>query len=476
MMLLFGLTRRASRVLLAGVTSVMRLCLIFALGRETQHRLWEGIPKNPETLVNKFNLDLFTSSYVSCTKCFSLYSSSGPEHCTAKPTPSCSPCGTVLFKSPSIRGKKFCSPVCPYVHQTLKEWVGRLLSRPEIDAALDVQYVSPKDGFMYDIFDGSVLQNFKAADGTLYIDRAAAPPGTRRLVFGLGVDGFNPFGNVIAKKKASSTGIYFILFDLPPDLRYRPENMYLVGVIPGPNHPHLEQINNALQLVVDDFLPFWSPGVRFSRTAVHPEGRLVNIVIICLIMDLLAARQVAGIGFPKHSLFCSCCGLMEADIENCDPTTWPPRTTEDHIAKALQWKEAKSQEERDELAKANGARYSVLLQLPYWDPLQYTTIDSMHNHYLGLIQNHVRDLWGIDAETEDGLGIVHHKKRAERPPPAEMEEGVDLLLAGRFSKLETMRKRVLFHLCSDRDLRRASSKSRMMKELKQWVSGAFISS
>ncbi|KDQ52401.1 hypothetical protein JAAARDRAFT_50302 [Jaapia argillacea MUCL 33604] len=71
--------------------------------------------------------------------------------------------------------------------------------------------------------------------------------------------------------------------------------MYLVGVIPGPNKPLVNQINHTLQLVVDNLLEFWDPGVWFSRTANYDLGRLIMAALVPLVADMLAARQVRGI-------------------------------------------------------------------------------------------------------------------------------------------------------------------------------------
>ncbi len=35
------------------------------------------------------------------------------------------------------------------------------------------------------------------------------------------------------------------------------------------------------------------------------------------------------------------------------------------------------------LESASGVRYSILLTLPYFDPVRYTVIDPMHNLFLG---------------------------------------------------------------------------------------------
>ena len=39
-----------------------------------------------------------------------------------------------------------------------------------------------------------------------------------------------------------------------------------------------------------------------------------------------------------------------------------------------------------------GVRYSVLLSLPYFDPVRYTVVDIMHNIFLGT-GKHVFKLW-----------------------------------------------------------------------------------
>ena len=40
----------------------------------------------------------------------------------------------------------------------------------------------------------------------------------------------------------------------------------------------------------------------------------------------------------------------------------------------------------------HGVRYSILLALPYFDPIRFTAIDSMHNLFLGT-GKHIFSLW-----------------------------------------------------------------------------------
>ncbi|TFK19835.1 hypothetical protein FA15DRAFT_555048, partial [Coprinopsis marcescibilis] len=59
-------------------------------------------------------------------------------------------------------------------------------------------------------------------------------------------DFFNPLTNKQAGKKKSIRLIGLVCLNLPPTLCYKPENMFLAGVIPRPNEPPLDCINPYL--------------------------------------------------------------------------------------------------------------------------------------------------------------------------------------------------------------------------------------
>ena len=56
---------------------------------------------------------------------------------------------------------------------------------------------------------------------------------------------------------ASSTGIWMVLLNLPPHLRYLEENIYVAGVIPGPSKPSNDQLNHYLELIVREAKELW---------------------------------------------------------------------------------------------------------------------------------------------------------------------------------------------------------------------------
>ncbi|KAI9063131.1 hypothetical protein FKP32DRAFT_1572301, partial [Trametes sanguinea] len=113
----------------------------------------------------------------------------------------------------------------------MKDWLARLLSRPGIEDAMDAAADRAKNAtspVMSDIWDAPVLKNLQH-NGRPFI---YGPAGEGRYVFSLSVDSFNPFQSKEAKQNVSVTGVYMVCLNLPPHLRYLPENIYLVGIIP----------------------------------------------------------------------------------------------------------------------------------------------------------------------------------------------------------------------------------------------------
>lgn len=319
---------------------------------------------------------------------------------------------------------------------------------------------------MSDLWDAPIFRELRMPDGTRFVD---APPGEARLIFGLAVDGFNPFHSKTAKQQVTVTGIYMYCLNLPPHLRYRPENMYLVGVIPGPGKPSIDQINHFLRPLVDELLEFWHGGVYYSRTMKFPDGRLVRCILVPLVCDLPAARQTAGFGHHSAKYFCHMCYLHKEDMDELDMSKWGERTSVDHRAAAEVWKNLSSVSRRETAFKENSTRWSVLLDLPYWDPIRFTVIDSMHNHYLGLLKYHCRTIWGMNIEADDD------EDEGAGPSEEEIALGLDLFYTGTAEELSTCTRAVLKHICSILSVRyKKSSKAHIINRLLDFVSHCFI--
>jgi hypothetical protein len=290
-----------------------------------------------------------------------------------------------------------------YLHQELKFWFGRLVSRGGLENLLDNYPHGPPmdlDAPIHDIWLSKVFVALRDVNQKPFFP----PPGDEgRVVFCLAVDGFNPFHVKASGISASSTGIWLVVLNLPLTIRYLPENVCQIGVIP--DKPSMDEINHHLQLVVENLLEFWDPGVYFSRTFRRKSGRLFKGMLVPLVADLVAARQATGLpgSLTAHS-FCTFCDLDHDDIDILDPAEWPAKDV-DHIRRiARLWKNAESEQHQQQIFEAWGLRWSPLLDLPYWDPVHYTIIDSMHALDLGLLQTHCRKFFQIDVNVPGGDG------------------------------------------------------------------------
>ncbi|KII89487.1 hypothetical protein PLICRDRAFT_108974 [Plicaturopsis crispa FD-325 SS-3] len=415
---MFFVPRRGLRAQLSGLRDVLR-----SMGDISATSL-SLIPKDPSTARSHFRLDPTTTTYISCTKCFCLYRYSPGDHphggvhgpnfpltCTHKKTRQSEACGASLWKQRSLGGERTMTVPCrTYLHNDLKSWLGRLLCRPGMEDILEKtgEGLRPDgpDPPVVDIWQSKVFASLVDPSGQSFLPSRSN--GELRLVFALAADGFNPNQNKMAKKQSSTFAMWLVLLNFPPHLRYRPENIFPVGFIAG--KPSIEEVNHALQLVVNDLKEFWKPGVRFSRTYKYRLGRLALSILIPLICDMLGARQMGGFSSATSHYFCTLCHLDIDDIDILDRGEWPARNEEMHRRRAEAWRDAESEADRKHLAEAHGIRWSALLDLEYWRPVIFIILESMHALDLNLFPNHCRNLFQIDTKSNGGDGFV------ETPP------------------------------------------------------------
>lgn len=233
---------------------------------------------------------------------------------------------------------------------------------------------------MHDVWDGSVWNTFEDPDnpGSLYTRVSG------NLVFSLFVDWFNPYHS---KRKHVSLGtIALVCLNLPPWDRYREENIFLYGIIPGPKEPSPDQINHLLGPLVEELQVFYK-GVWFDQTFRARQGRSIKVVIFPLIADIPALRKTAGHSSHSGRHFCSFCTLPLKEIQCANPKEFPPRIDTGHLSNALKWLGAKSFDERTNIFDQHGVRYNMLNSLSYWRPIEYCSIDFMHCILLGNVKD-----------------------------------------------------------------------------------------
>jgi len=403
--LLCGLSVDDCSFLLPCVELIVGLSSDYITSKE---RLLKAFPRDIRTVKKVLRLAPVVTPFVTCPRCFALYPQDKdvPDTCSYRETASSEPCSEALVTFKRTGDQTRTIFVREYLHQSLKSWFGTLICRPGMESLLDRDVLTEgQKSTVSDIFGGTVLQEFLGPDGLPFLPSRGSEG---RYVFGLSVDAFNPFLNKQAGKKASSTAIYMVCLNLPSSVRYKPENMYLAGIIPGPREPSLTQINHLLEPLVEELLEFWTPGIWFTRTPQWEHGRLARAALVPLICDLKAARQVMGHGSHSARKFCSICQLPRDEINVTDNDNLVAISSAEYKRRAMKWKNAGSQSLRDKIFKEYGVRWSVLLRLPYWDPPRFTVIDTMHTVLLGHLHRHCSILWKMNPTISSGPGRHPH--------------------------------------------------------------------
>ena len=131
-----------------------------------------------------------------------------------------------------------------------------------------------------DCFEGRVWKEFKYVEGEPFL----AIPNNFGIM--LNIDWFQP-----PLHGSESIGvIYMVVTNLPREERFKPENLIVVGIIPGPKEPK-HHINSFLQ-PVDDLIDLWDGVIldkNFSGT-----GEMFRAAILALSSDIPATQKCGG--------------------------------------------------------------------------------------------------------------------------------------------------------------------------------------
>jgi hypothetical protein len=412
-------------------------------------------PKDLRRVRCLFDMEAQTTVLATCPKCFAAYfpEKQGkilvyPPRCSHRAPYQQKPCGEQLTTQHVQDGESVRVPIQPFVMQDFDAFVATMLSRPGMEEILQKGTICEQRNQLFDIKDGNFLRTIPDADGQPFMRETKN--GELRLAWSLCVDWFNPYLNKAAGKSASIGSIVMACLNLPPHLRYKPENLFLVGIMPK-REPSREQINHILSPIVEKFLHSWQKGTWFTKTRLFPHGRLSRSIIALSVNDLLASKKVNGYGSHSADSFCSHCFTKLSDINNINSSEWSKRTHEHHIHWATKWRDAKSKKERKVIFRDHGVRWSELLRLPYWDPTTQVIVDGMHGLLLGIVQHHFRKILGIDRSKKttkepiqvDTKELAHARTVMSSKPSA--------------TKLQKVKVHVLRALCDEIGISTSSS-------------------
>ena len=129
----------------------------------------------------------------------------------------------------------------------------------------------------------------------------------------------------------------------------------------------------------------------------------VRAALSCVACDIPASRKVCGFLSHNAILGCNKClkrfkhyrtenGGTITDYSGFDRQTWEMRTCATHRELAKELMKEKTPTALHDAESKLGLRYSILLSLPYFNPVRFTAIDPMHNLFLGT-GKHAFEVW-----------------------------------------------------------------------------------
>ena len=157
--------------------------------------------------------------------------------------------------------------LCPYCHESQYNRQGKprrrftylpliprlvaLFMEPELVRKMQYRATRPSgEGPSEDIFDGShyldLLDRLVSVGGEDLGHRFFSL--VTDIAMGIATDGFCPF----KRRKQTCWPIIGFNYNLPPEIRFRLENMFCFGIIPGPRAPR--DMNSFLLPLVNEFL------------------------------------------------------------------------------------------------------------------------------------------------------------------------------------------------------------------------------
>ena len=133
--------------------------------------------------------------------------------------------------------------------------------------------------------------------------------------------------------------------------------------------------------------------------------------------DLPAARKICGFLIHSANLGCSRCyqkfsrgfGLRSC-YGNFERDVWLLRTNTKHRSDVKKTLQCTSKTEKTKKEAELGCRYTSLLDLPYFLPIQMLLIDPMHNLFLGTAKHVARDLWvGKSILSSSAIRLIENR-------------------------------------------------------------------
>ena len=131
------------------------------------------------------------------------------------------------------------------------------------------------DTVLADIYDAQVWKEWMVYDGRPFL----SCPYNIALMFNC--DWFQPFDH-----SCYSVGVlYLVILNLPRSIRFRPDNIIIAGIIPGPNEPNQTAMNSYLTPLVKELNALYTEGFTIEQGS---KSHKIFVALIASVCDLPA--------------------------------------------------------------------------------------------------------------------------------------------------------------------------------------------
>lgn len=145
-------------------------------------------------------------------------------------------------------------------------------------------------------------------------------------------------------------------------------------------------ISSFLYPLVQELLLFWRGD--YLNVFGYAEPQLVRGAVLCVACDMPASKKVGG--FLGHAARHGCSKCMKEfpgsvgnkDYSGFNWSSWTSRTNDNHRSLVKRTQQRPNKTQRQRLESEYGCRYSVMLELAYFDPIKMVVVDPMHNLFL----------------------------------------------------------------------------------------------
>ncbi|KII85388.1 hypothetical protein PLICRDRAFT_31629 [Plicaturopsis crispa FD-325 SS-3] len=362
-----------------------------------------GSPINPPmvttlpTVIAQLDAESSFKVYPVCPTCLKVYPVTTPYDHT------CDRCAHPLYHPPPPRTEKHRRntaaetrrPYLQYPSKSIEEQLATILALPGMEREMESWRNKQRvPGKYVDMFDGDICKTIPGPDGSPFFfpDTEAIVPGELRIGVSLGADWFSYLRSLIS---ASHTSCPISLSIVNLATYLRTANLMLAGIIPGPKEPNPDEVQEFLKVLVNELLRLWKDGVIII-TPSYPNGRLVRVILVCVVCDKPAAHKVGGFASHSHHFFCTRCWVeqdLKATSASFESNGFRKRTNAEQRRYQAEYKTLSTKAARAQFVKDYATRWCELSRLPYFDLCRMIVVDPMHNLFLGVVKTHFYHIW-----------------------------------------------------------------------------------